>query len=246
MGCAGGLLWGITPGVRHGLAILLTLACAPLLIGLSPKPAVAADRVHTHTVYDDDTDTYITKGRVEIDVPFAQVVQVAGAFTRYRDWALRGINRRPGGKTFITQLHDVLYHPGGAKGRGVFDVVYDVDLVWPFDSEGEVIRFAVTEVVRPPSGGVQRLAVRLGGDSLLIERFSLVLWAIDRGDGSTVRFESRTRFVGLVDTFFTLSVYRRNIEWRIGKVIRNLRAHVEAHPSPSPAPPLANGGTERR
>lgn len=232
--------------MRRLFVIPLTLALAVASVAARPGSAAADDAVHTHTVYDDDTDTYITRGRVEITVPFTQVVQVAGAFDRYRDWALKGINRRPGGKTFITQLHDLRFYPGGAGGRGAFDLVYDVDLVWPFDREGEIIRFAVTEIVRTAEGGVQRLAVKLGGDSLLIEQISLVLWATGRGAGTTVRFESRTRFVGLVDTFFTLSVYRRNIEWRIGKVVRNLQAYFEPPPGASPAPPLANGGTERR
>ena len=35
--------------------------------------------------------------------------------------------------------------PGGAGGKGAFDLVYDVDLVWPFGSEGDVIRFAQQE-----------------------------------------------------------------------------------------------------
>lgn len=191
--------------------------------------SAAADPVVTRTVYDDDREMFVTTGRVTLAVPFEVVTRVAGAFADYRGWALADINRRPGGKAFITQFHDVRYLPGGAGGRGAFDLVYDVDLVWPFGSEGDVIRFAVTEVrpVAGVSGGVERLAVRLGGDSALIESFDLVLWATGDGAGSTVQFKSETRFVGIVDTFFPMSVYRKNVEWRIGKVIQNLQAHVQ-------------------
>ncbi len=200
-----------------------------LLAVLLPAASLAAETVVTRTTYDDDREMFVTTGEVVLAVPFETVTRVAGAFAAYGRWALVDINRRPGGKAFITQFHDVRYLPGGAGGRGAFDLVYDVDLVWPFGSENDVIRFAVTDT-RPVSGvpgAVERLAVELGGDSALIETFELVLWATGDGAGSTVRFKSETRFVGIVDTFFPMSVYRKNVEWRIGKVIANLQAHVE-------------------
>lgn len=209
----------LLPWSLLGLLGLLALAA----------PALAAEKVVTRTVYDDDRDMFVTTGEVVLDVPFETVTRVAGAFGAYREWALVRINRRPSGKPFITQFHDVRYLPGGAGGRGAFDLVYDVDLVWPFGSEGDIIRFAVEEA-RPVDGvpgAVQRLAVTLGGDSALIETFELALWATGDATGSTVRFKSETRFVGIVDTFFPMSVYRRNVEWRIGKVIQNLQAHVQ-------------------
>lgn len=212
----------------RALPTLAALALAALLTG--PAPAVAAEAVTTHTTYDDDREMFVTTGKVVLDVPFETVARVAGGFADYRRWALADINRRPGGKAFITRFHDVRHHPGGAAGRGAFDLVYDVDLVWPFGSEGDIIRFAVREVRPVPGvpGAVQRLAVELGGDSALIETFELVLWAEGDATGSTVRFKSETRFVGIVDTFFPMSVYRKNVEWRIGKVISNLQAHVLA------------------
>lgn len=208
--------------IRLAFALFALLAAAP----------AAAERVVTRTVYDDDREMFVTTGEVTLDVPFETVARVAGAFDRYRTWALVDINRRPSGKPFITQFHDVRYLPGGAGGRGAFDLVYDVDLVWPFGSEGDIIRFAVADVRSVPGvpGAVQRLAVQLGGDSALIERFDLALWASGDAKGSVVRFKSETRFVGIVDTFFSMSVYRRNVEWRIGKVIQNLQAHVQGNP----------------
>lgn len=190
--------------------------------------AGAESSVVTRTVYDDDTDAFVTTGRVVLDVPFATVIRVAAAYPAYRDWALHGINRKPGGGEFITLLHDVRYRPGAAAGRGAFDVVYDVDLVWPFGSKGDVLRFAVREA-RAVEGGIDRLSVALGGDSALIDTFDLVLNARPHPRGAVVDFQSRTVFVGVVDTFFPLSVYRRNIEWRIAKVISNLKRHVEPH-----------------
>lgn len=215
-------------------SLLVPLALAAALL-TAAAPVCAAEGVSTRTVYDDERDAFITTGRVVLDVPFATVTRVAGAFDGYAGWALRDINHRPGGKTFITQFHDVRYRAGGAGGRGAFDLVYDVDLVWPFGSEGDVIRFAVKEArpVAGAPGAVDRLAVELGGDSALIEQFDLVLEATGDAAGSVVRFRSETRFVGIVDTFFPMSVYRRNVEWRIAKVIENLKLHVQGAPPKS-------------
>lgn len=211
--------WPVAP-LAVAAALLLTLAALA-------TAAAAADGVTTRTVYDDDADTFVTTGRVVLDVPFATVTRVAAAYDRYRDWALVEINQKPDGGEFITMLRDVRYLAGGAGGRGAFDVTYDVDLVWPFGSEGDILRFAVKRDRHHPDGGVDQLAVELGGDSRLIEAFDLVLTARPHPKGAVVDFESRTRFVGVVDTFFPLSVYRKNIEWRIGKVIGNLKKHVE-------------------
>lgn len=209
---------------RPLLSIPLSALVAALLLTTA---AFAADGVTTRTHYDDDDDAFVTTGRVVLDVPFATVTRVAAAYDRYRDWALVDINQKPDGDDFITQLRDVRYLAGGAAGRGAFDLTYDVDLVWPFGSEGDILRFAVKRERRHPAGGVDQLAVELGGESGLIEQFDLVLTARPHPKGAVVDFESRTRFVGIVDTFFPLSVYRKNVEWRIGKVIGNLKKHVE-------------------
>lgn len=201
----------------HLLALLLAL----------PATAPAADGVTTATTYDDDDDAFVTRGQVILDVPFTTVTRVAAAYAAYRTWALRDINHKPDGDPFITKLHDVRYRPGAAAGRGAFDLVYDVDLVWPLGSEGDILRFAIKDARPTPDGGVDRLAVTLGGDSALIDAFDLVLEARPHPRGAIVDFNSRTRFVGIVDTFFPLSVYRKNIEWRIARVITNLKRHVE-------------------
>ncbi|MCA9540444.1 MAG: hypothetical protein KC620_16205 [Myxococcales bacterium] len=199
-------------------ALLLTCLLLPCF--------ALADDVRLKSRYDDDADTFVTTGRVALAVPLSTVVDIAGAFDHYRDWALIDINRKPEGGQFIVQLRDFRFQPGGAAGRGALDLYFDVDLVWPFGAEGEILRFDLREK-RPFGTGIDRLKVALGSDSSFVDQFDLVLWAEGDENGTAVRFESRVKVNALVDPFFPLSVYRRNVEYRIAKVVRNLQTYVE-------------------
>jgi len=187
---------------------------------------LAAHSVETQTRYDDDTDEYTTSGQVRLDVPFDTLARVAGDFVRYRDWALRDINGA-GERDFITLLRDVRFRPRGDAGLGIFTLRFDVDLVWPVGSEDNLIHFRVAQAVPAPNGGVREMRVKLYGTNVMIDEFMVRLRALPDGAGSRVKFSSRVRFDGFFDTFLSMARYKRNVEWRIVKVIQNLKTHVE-------------------
>ncbi len=214
--------------MRHPLPI------AVLLIACFAAPA-AAKEVNARTVYDDDEDVFITSGWVGLEVPLPVLARVAGDFATYGDWSLRGINRKASGKKFITLLNAVRFLPGGAGGRGAFDVHFDIDLVWPFGSTDNIIRFGIKQARTLPGGGVDRLEVTLHGENTLLDDFHLVLEATGDDKVSIVRFRSRVKVDGFFDTFFTLDTYRRNVEYRIVKVIENLKHHLDQRGPPAAA-----------
>jgi len=209
--------------------IALIFVASPLLLG-----PTHAETVQTKTWYDDDVDEFRTRGHVDLDLPLVTVTALAAAFDDYRLWALRDINRKKNGGTFITQLRDVRFRPQAGK-KGAFVVAYDLDLVWPFGSEGEHLQFDVREARAHPSGGIDRLVVGLGQDSALLNNFHLTLVATGDDTKSRISFYSRVEIVGVIDAFFTLGVYRRNIEYRIVKVVENLGFWLKKRHS---APPL--------
>ncbi len=211
------------------LGLALGLAVSPTSLRAEPTAAVRSairGTVNARTLYDDDADTFVTRGWVGLEVPLPVLARIAGDFAAYRTWALHDINKKPDGENFITQMHDVRFTPGGAGPEGAFDLYFDIDLVWPFGSEGNIMRFAVVEARHRPDGGVDRIVARLYGDSALLDDFRLTLEATGDDKASVVRFDSRVKVDGFFDTFFTLATYRRNVEWRIVKVIQNLEARV--------------------
>ncbi len=192
---------------------------------------LGATAIHTKTLYDDERDEYTTFGSVRLDVPFDTLTRVAGDFAHYRDWSLKGINA-DGDRDFISLLRDVRFRPRGSEGLGIFSLKFDVDLVWPFGSANNLIHFKVVRATPAPGGGVREMRVKLFGDNVMIDDFSLRLIAEPNGPGSRVRFNSRTRFDGFFDTFLSMARYKKNVEWRIVKVIKNLKAHVEGGSAP--------------
>ncbi len=196
-----------------------------LLIAL---PAFAA-KVKTRTYYDDESEAYYTRGDVVLQVPMTDLARVAGALDAYRKWSLKGINgSKKDDRDFITQLRDVRHGGGGSKGLGVFDVHFDVDLVWPFGSKGNIVRFEITRLVQNPGGGIKSMHLGLYSKNIILKTFNLRLDADGDAKTSRVKFRSQVRFAGAIDTFFSLARYKKNIEWRIVKVIKNLKAHLEA------------------
>jgi len=164
---------------------------------------------------------------VALDVPYSTLTRVAGEYSKYRVWALEGINGN-GERDFITLLRDVRFQFRPRSTVGFFVLRFDVDLVWPFGSQGNQIRFAVRGATPSEGGGVRDLHLGLLGENIMIDDFDVRLVAEPAGAGSVVRFRSRVRFDGFFDTFLSMSRYKRNVEWRIVKVIKNLKAYVEA------------------
>ena len=204
-----------------------------LVVWVGLPPAVRAGEVKTHTWYDDDADEFRTRGHVDLALPLSTVTRVAAAFDGYRLWALRNINIKKNGDPFITQLRDVRFRSQkGTLGR--FVVTYDLDLVWPFGSEGDQIVFAVKTRRAHPQGGIDRLVVGLGEESALLNHFHLELIATGNETRSRVSFYARVEILAVIDAFFSLGRYRENIEYRIVKVVQNLGVWLKTQRSVGP------------
>ncbi|MGC6418973.1 MAG: hypothetical protein ACON3Z_17735 [Bradymonadia bacterium] len=204
------------------LAFFLTLRCLLLV----PVGAVDAQQFTVSTHYDDDRDVFVTTGQLKLPVSLERVTRFAAEFGQYRDWALKGINQKASGRSFIVQLRDLSYVAGKPSRHGHFIVKFDVDLVWPFKERDSQIKFKLDRLRRHGQDGVDMMALSLYGESRFIRAFDLVLSAMPQANGSAVSFRSEVELSPVVDTFFPLSVYRRNIEYRIAKVILNIHRHL--------------------
>ena len=182
--------------------------------------------VSTKSEYDGERDEYSTFGQVHLDVPFDTLVRVASDFPRYPQWSLEGLNGE-GERAVTTIMRGLRFRPRGGEGLGVFSLTFDVDLVWPFGSTGNLIHFKVTKSALATSGGTHEVRVRLFGDNILLDEFSLHLTAEPDGHGSRLRFHLQTRFDSFFDAFVSMARYRKSIEWRVTKVVRNLKLYAE-------------------
>ncbi len=211
------------PCSLHALALSLVVFFPSIA-----QTSVVEEGASTHTYYDDDRGMFMSRGEVRVGVPLNELAEVAGDFAHYGDWTLYGINDRPGGGSFTIILKAVDYVPGGSYGLGIFNIRYDLNVIWPFGRTNQVIPFEVAKAVRRPDGGVDHLEFVLGNDNMLLDTFKVVLRASGDEQRSVVRFRSEVAFASLVDAFFTLKGFRKNIEWRIVRVLKNLKRRLQS------------------
>ena len=182
-------------------------------------------QIKTH--FDDDADVYVTTGYLELEVPLDELAVAAADFHGYAKWALNDINRNASGDPYITLIRGVEFKTGRPLGMGHFAVRFDVDLIWPFGSKNEVIRFGVMHLKERADGpGIERLTYDLFEDSSVLKTFHLDLHAVGDGQRSRVNFKARVKLSSLLDTFFSMSAYKKNIEYRIVKILKNLRDYT--------------------
>jgi len=196
------------------LILIVTLTFPGLGSGTPPR---------VNTVYESERDVFITVGRVDMPCGLGPLTTLAARFGEYRNWSLRGINEKASGKAFIIKLLDVVHRPGTPGRLGHFAITFDVDLSWPFRERGSTIKFGVNNVRRYKEDGIDRMSVRLFGVNRIIKRFELDLAAEGDDTNSSLQFKAIVKLHPVVDAVFPLSVYRKNIEYRIAKVVLNLR-----------------------
>jgi hypothetical protein len=213
-------------GVKVTMDAMMRLTLITIVLTCMSLSAFA-QRPQVKTHYDDDIDAYVTQGVIKVGVPLDDLATMAAAFKTYRQWALLGINRNASGTPYMTILNRVTYHPDRPFGKGHFAILFDVDLIWPFGSDDNVVIFGITHATPRENGpGIGRLAVTLHGDNSLLKRFEIDLTATGDEKDSQVNFRGVVKLNSLVDAFFSLEGYRKNIEYRIIKVLKNLRATI--------------------
>lgn len=190
--------------------------------GAHAKPKPSAE-----TTYNSDGDFFQTKGHVTVSVPYEKLGNIAADFPKYRDWTMHDINKTKNGNKFSILFRDVVYRKGGRGRLGIFRIYFDLDWPWPFGAKNKRLDFAILEAEPNGAGGIKKLVIDLERKGALVKTFRLDMRATGSDSASRVDFESKVKFSGFVDTFFSLSRYRANIEYRLIKVIQNLQRHAE-------------------
>ncbi len=183
-----------------------------------------AQNAVTETSYNSQESLYITDGYIELDVPLKELASVASDFKSFDNWALFDINgTKEEPKDFISLIRSLQFIE--KKNLGMFIIGYDIDLIWPFGSTGNEIGFSIDQA-NYSNGQIKDLHIGIGGYSTIIKHFLLKLGVEGDKNKSIIRFHCETRLASFIDLFLSLSVYKKNIEWRVIKVIKNLRNHV--------------------
>jgi hypothetical protein len=194
-----------------------------------------ANQSEVMTSHDSSASLYRSVGRILLPVDLKVATSVILDFSEYSKWALDDINGDDANsQKFIALLRGMEFlvtpekNSKDAPEEGVFDVFYDVDLIWPFGSKNNRVQLKVRGLERDSLGQVKRLRMELAQSTLVLSSF-FVLFEVkaDTDRKAWVDFQCETQFAGWIDTFFSVERYKRNIEWRLMKLMRNLAARTE-------------------
>lgn len=188
----------------------------------------ASPATTVNSIYDENTNHYKTLGTASINLPYNLLGRIANDFKKYDLWALKGINGdSDNSRKFISILKQLLFSNNTRTNSGFFKMIYDVDLIFPFGQSDESLTFKVFEH-QQVKGLLKKFKITLDEDSLVIDTFDLSVSLMEAQANKTiVEFSCTFKLVGIFDYFFSLERYRYNVEWRILKIIENLKFYAE-------------------
>jgi len=185
------------------------------------------------TSYEKSSSSYRTLGRVTLSVPIQAATHVIKDFSTYGEWALRGMNGEENNpRGFIALLREMRLQArpnefdSTSDGITQFEVLFDIDLVWPFGSRGNRIALVLDSFLED-QGQIRSFRLLLPDKNLILDQFLVQFDVDNRESGVEVTFECRTRFASWIDVFFNVHRYKQNIEWRLLRLIQNLSERTE-------------------
>ncbi len=202
---------------RGNLVLPRFAVCIMVCFFLFPSRPSAQDKIETVL----KNQLYVTRGFLSLPIAFSALREILDDYSTYREWALEGMDGKdPVSKKFIGIFSDIIYLPE----QHFFEVVFDVNLPWPFGSKGNKIQFKIKEEQNDEKA--KRMTLVMATTSFAVEHASLSFEAYGLSGGSVLIFTARLKFSSLIGLFFNIDSYKKNVEWRIGRMVKNLKKRV--------------------
>ena len=165
---------------------------------------------------------YRSSGEMALSYPAAKVAAAMQDFSGYDQWAPRGQDGRdPASAGYIGQLTGTRFHDG------FLDLIYRVNLFWPFGGSGQISRLAVTFPPRAPVT-LTRIHFSLKDPSFAVLKLEGDFSLASTGPAScVVKFDSSTKFAWFLRPFFPLEAYRIHVVHRIETALRSFARQLQ-------------------
>lgn len=210
--------------VWYGVSVARTFVPLVLFLLLGTPVFVLADAdvsLELDTTVDAD-GAYRTVGKMTLPFPSEVVAREMVDFDHYNTWAPRGQDGNdPTSAAYIGQL------TGTKAGPGTLDLIYRINLFWPFGSSGQAIHLGVQT---PSTDAPTAVRFVLLEPSVVTPIFEGV-FRLSKGDAqeSVVELDSRVKLAWFLKPFFPLEAYRTHVVKRIETALRSF-AHEVATP----------------
>jgi hypothetical protein len=197
--------------------MLRRTCCITLVLVLAGFTLSAGENIHTTK----ENGAFITEGWIDSGSWTDEAWDELRDFSNYEAWAFTGLDGKdPVSARYIGLLTHLKY-----TAPDIMVIVYDVNLPWPFGSKDNEARFTVRHF---EADGREHILFEMEKPSIATESVTLEM-TMDSGNMSErVEYRASIRFTWLIDSFFSLPRYRRNIEQRIFRVLDNFQ-NWQAH-----------------
>ncbi len=173
------------------------------------------------------SNRYMTEGTVHFKEPYSNVYRILTDYSNYNAWMINGLNGKDEvSRNFLLIFKDIDYTTNGHA----FLLTYDINFIWPFGSTGNVLSLGIEESYT--SNGMQKLRLAPRAPIPLVEDvvITLVMSTNRVRAGTDVGFGVTLVVAPILDFFFSMDLYKRNVEWRVLTIVGNLTGYITKQP----------------
>ena len=204
------------------------LKCCYLLLGLLLStlltgPFLTADEISDPVTTYSREEGYNTYGQISFSATKEKTDAVLWDFADYENWLLDGLTRDdPEAKRLTCTLNSMKFLPD----RNIFRVLFSLN-IWLLRNR----EYSILFTVNPLEDGIDGIRLDVVDDgriTKIIDTLSYTISIDHQGGKATIYYTGQCRLKGLAARFFTLNLYKKNIEWYIRTFAKNFMRKLES------------------
>ena len=197
----------MTSMLKKVISVLLLLLCA---IG-----AFSEDIPEPVTTYS-NAEGYNTHGQISLFATKEKIDAVLWNFADFENWLLDGLTRdSPEAKKLTCTLNNMEYLPEENQFRIYFSLNF-----WFLRNWENSIKFSIN----PMDDGTEGIKLDVVKESRIKKIIDTLTYTISiehQGDKATLYYTGQCKLRGIAARFFSLNLYKKNIEWYIRTFANN-------------------------
>ena len=193
-----------------------------LLLGLFANPVLPATEISDPVTTYSGEDGYNTYGYIKFSAPKRKIAAILWNFADYENWLLDGLTRDdPEAKKLTCTLNHMNY----LSDENMVRVYFSLN-IWFLKNKEYSVLFDII-----PLGGGTGIKVDLHEDGRTAKILASLFYTISirfEGNEAVLEYTGHCKLKGLAARFFTMNLYKKNVEWYIRTFANNFLKRLEA------------------
>ena len=193
-----------------------------LLLNLFAEPVLSADEIPAPVTTYSREEGYNTEGYVKTTATKDKVDAILWNFADYENWLLDGLTRdAPEARKLTCTLNSMKY----LADRNMIKVYFSLN-IWLLKNREYSIMFTINPL--EGEDGIKLSVHDEGRIAKIIDRLVYTISAKFEGDEVTLQYTGRCKLKGIAARFFTLGLYKKNVEWYIRTFANNFLRKLDS------------------